>query len=100
MKNNKAFTLIEMLIVMSIILMLMLLIIPNAIHKQQTVENQACTAQVKMIESQVMLYELEFNRRVTHLDQLVEAGYLTQEHLSCKSGAPITINDGYLRIEQ
>lgn len=99
MKNNKGFTLIEMLIVMSIILMLVLLIIPNALQKQKALEKQGCIAQAKMIESQVMLYELEFNKSATSLDELVTAGYLQEDHMTCKSGEVFRIVNGVVVFE-
>lgn len=44
LKNEKGFTLVEMLIVLAVISILVLLIIPNALNILQTANEQGCEA--------------------------------------------------------
>ncbi|MDT3967480.1 competence type IV pilus major pilin ComGC, partial [Staphylococcus saprophyticus] len=51
--NRKAFTLIEMLLVLLIISLLLILIIPNIAKQSSHLQNTGCEAQLKMIDSQI-----------------------------------------------
>ncbi|WP_337747329.1 prepilin-type N-terminal cleavage/methylation domain-containing protein [Gracilibacillus saliphilus] len=44
MKNNKGFTLIEMLIVLAVISILLILFIPNLASKSENISEQGCEA--------------------------------------------------------
>lgn len=57
----KAFTLIEMLVVLLIISVLMLLFIPNLTKQKEAVEEKGAAAVVKVVESQAQMYELNNN---------------------------------------
>lgn len=55
----RAFTLIEMLIVLAIISILILLFVPNLIKEKAQVQKTGEAAVVKVVESQAQLYELD-----------------------------------------
>ncbi|PTG45454.1 competence protein ComGC, partial [Staphylococcus cohnii] len=49
--NKRAFTLIEMLLVLLIISLLLILIIPNIAKQSSHIQSTGCDAQIKMIKS-------------------------------------------------
>ncbi|WP_018933839.1 competence type IV pilus major pilin ComGC [Gracilibacillus lacisalsi] len=59
MKNNKGFTLIEMLIVLAVISILLILFIPNLASKSENINEQGCEALLTMVENQLIAYELD-----------------------------------------
>lgn len=92
--NKKAFTLIEMLLVLLIISLLLILIILNIAKQSSHIQTTSCEAQLKMVDSQIEAYSLKFNKKPTTMDELVNEGYIKENQKQCKSGALISINDG------
>ncbi|HLQ40471.1 MAG TPA: competence type IV pilus major pilin ComGC [Tetragenococcus sp.] len=84
LKNKKAFTLIEMMIVLLIISILVLLFIPNLAKQKDSVASQGDKAIVKVVENQKELYEIETGEKISdsNLDLLVSSGYLTETQVS------------------
>lgn len=74
----KAFTLIEMLIVLIIISVLLLLFVPNLTKQKDAVKETGSSAVVKVVESQAQLFEMN-NVGEASLSRLVEAGSITTE---------------------
>lgn len=71
MKNNKAgFTLIEMIFCISVILVILLLVIPNVTSKNNVVKGKGCEAQVEVVNSQIILYQIEHDELPTSISQL------------------------------
>ncbi|WP_010303226.1 competence type IV pilus major pilin ComGC [Kurthia senegalensis] len=95
MKNQKGFTLVEMLIVLFIIAVLIIIIIPNVTKHFSTVDEKGCTAYVKMIQGQVEAYKVELGTYPSNLDDLKRAGYLKEgvNEKAC-GGKVIKIQDG------
>ncbi|MDY4761783.1 competence type IV pilus major pilin ComGC [Streptococcus thoraltensis] len=77
-KSVKAFTLIEMLVVLLIISVLMLLFVPNLSKQKAAVDEKGQAAVVKVVESQMELYEMNKDVKPS-VDQLVQEGYITQK---------------------
>ncbi|MFC4652898.1 competence type IV pilus major pilin ComGC [Lactococcus nasutitermitis] len=77
-KQVAAFTLIEMLIVLMIISILILLFVPNLLKEKSQVQNTGESAVVKVVESQVELYELDHSD-TPDLSELVKDGMITQK---------------------
>ncbi|GMG62595.1 competence type IV pilus major pilin ComGC [Tetragenococcus halophilus] len=63
--SKKAFTLIEMMIVLLIISVLVLLFIPNLSKQKDTVSEQGDEAIVKTVETQIEVYEINHNQKIT-----------------------------------
>ncbi|WLR49767.1 competence type IV pilus major pilin ComGC [Bacillus tianshenii] len=82
--NSRAFTLIEMLIVLMIISTLLIITIPNITKHNEVVKDKGCEALVKLIEAQVQAYEIENDKRPDDLDTLKTEGYI--ETTTCPSG--------------
>ncbi|MGT2930010.1 competence type IV pilus major pilin ComGC [Streptococcus dentasini] len=74
----KAFTLIEMLVVLLIISVLLLLFVPNLAKQKDNVKNTGGAAIVKVVESQAELYELNHADNAT-VSKLVSEGDITQK---------------------
>lgn len=89
MRNEKGFTLIEMMIVMLIISVLLLITIPNIAKNNSNINNKGCSAFKKMVESQVQSFEMDKDRAPTDIDELVTEGYLKTK--SCPDGTTVVI---------
>ncbi|HEL1982309.1 TPA: prepilin-type N-terminal cleavage/methylation domain-containing protein [Streptococcus suis] len=76
--KKKAFTLVEMLVVLGIISLLLLLFVPNLSQQKDAIQEKGNAAVVKVVESQMELYELEHDKEATVAD-LQAAGYITEK---------------------
>lgn len=74
----KAFTLLEMLMVLLIISVLMLLFIPNLSKQKEKVTDKGNAAVVKIVENQAELYELNEGKKPS-LSELVQNGNITKK---------------------
>ncbi|HEL1734454.1 MULTISPECIES: competence type IV pilus major pilin ComGC [Streptococcus] len=72
----KGFTLVEMLVVLGIISLLLLLFVPNLSKQKDAIQKKGDAAVVKVVESQMELYELEYDKEAT-VEDLQKAGYIT-----------------------
>jgi len=70
----KAFTLIEMLVVLLIISVLLLLFVPNLTKQKDSVKET-----VKVVESQAELYELNHTNDQATLSKLIADGNITNK---------------------
>ncbi|MEN1970576.1 competence type IV pilus major pilin ComGC [Lentibacillus sp. N15] len=93
-KNQKGFTLIEMLIVLMIISVLIILIVPNLASKSKDVNEKGCDALKAVVQSQADAYYVDKKKNATDTADLVSGKYITDEQTSCPNGDPIVINDG------
>ncbi|MCS4485524.1 competence type IV pilus major pilin ComGC [Staphylococcus americanisciuri] len=94
LRQNKAFTLIEMLLVLLIISVLLILIIPNIAKQSDYIQQTGCKAQIRLVDSQIEAYTLKFNHKPDSIDNLVSEGYIKENQKNCKSGETITIRNG------
>ncbi|MBF7017022.1 competence type IV pilus major pilin ComGC [Staphylococcus durrellii] len=93
-KHLKAFTLIEMLLVLLIISLLLVLIIPNISKQSKHIQSTGCKAQLKLVDSQIQAYTLKFGQSPDNIDNLVSEGFIKDEQKSCKNGQTISITNG------
>lgn len=96
---KKGFTLLEMIVVVSIITLLFLLSIPNIQKVMNLFEKKGCEAQLKVIDAAILEYKMEFDEIADHTDQLIEAGYITEQQTTCQNNELIVINDGQASVE-
>ncbi|RHS09571.1 prepilin-type N-terminal cleavage/methylation domain-containing protein [Coprobacillus sp. AF13-15] len=94
--NKKGFTLIEMIFCISVILVILLLVIPNVTSKNRLVKEKSCVAQIEVVNSQIILYEIEHGELPTSMSQLTSGShpYLKEKQAVCPSGLAIRISDG------
>jgi competence protein ComGC len=95
-KFKKAFTLIEMTIVLFIISLLILIIIPNISSQKKNARNIQGDAMTEVVQTQVDLYENEYNELPNNLDDLKEKGYLTDKQLAQANRDGIKIDGGHV----
>ena len=78
----KAFTLVEMLVVLLIISVLMLLFVPNLTKQKDAVSDTGNAAVVMVVESQAELYELKNVNEKATLGKLVADGRITDKQVA------------------
>ena len=78
----RAFTLIEMLVVLLIISILLLLFVPNLTKQKDKVKDTGGSAVVKVVESQAELYELKNVNEKATLGKLVADGRITDKQVA------------------
>jgi competence protein ComGC len=91
MKNEKGFTLIEMMIVMLVISVLLIVTIPNVAKHNSNINNKGCDAYVKMVQAQVQAYEMDKNK-VPTMDELKTEGYIKEDAKGCPNGKTVEID--------
>ena len=89
-RNEKGFTLIEMLIVLLVISILLIITIPNITKHQSTIHSKGCEAFVKMVQAQVQSYEIDHAKFPANVSDLESQGYLKQT--SCPNGDGVSID--------
>ena len=92
---KKGFTLLEMVVVVIVISILFLLTVPNVSKVIGSIDNKACKAMTKVIDSAIAQFKLDYGTMPNSITDLVSAGYLTPEQTSCSSGEALIIVDGH-----
>lgn len=90
---KRGFTLLEMVIVMTVVAILFLLTIPNTQTSLGVVNKKGCEAQLKIVDTAIMQYMLSEDVQSVSIDQLVSGGFLTERQCYCHDGSPISIVD-------
>ena len=92
LKQQKGFTLIEMLAVLFIVSVLLILTIPNISRHFQSVDDKGCSAYSQMLQSQVQVYRMNEKQYPTSLQDLATKGYVKGDEattFTCNDGRPI-----------
>lgn len=92
------FTLIEMMIVLLVISVLLIITIPNVTKHNSKINSKGCEAFIQMVQAQVQAYEIDKKEPPTAIQQLVDAGYLTDKTTSCPNGDEIKITSGKVEL--
>ena len=98
MKNNRGFTLLEMVVVVIIISILFLLTIPNVSRVITSVDSKACKALTKVVDSAIVQFRLDYGSEPHSLGDLVNGGYLEPDQIRCSNGSSLSIEDGHCVI--
>ncbi|MGX8835112.1 competence type IV pilus major pilin ComGC [Amedibacillus sp. YH-ame6] len=100
MRNNtKGFTILEMMIVLSIIALVFLLTLPNIQQKEKIIRTKGCEALVEVANAQILLYEVENLVPPTSIQDLISKGYLKDTQRRCPSGDMIEISNGEAHVK-
>lgn len=91
LKNQRGFTLIEMLIVMLIITVLIAIAIPNVSKQTSAVDDKGCKAFVQMVQGQVESYRMDL-KAIPTIPNLVSEGYLKTGETNCPNGDTVKIS--------
>lgn len=93
MKNERGFTLIEMMIVLLVISVLLIVTIPNIANHHSSIYTKGCDAYVRMVEAQVQAFEMDHERLPSNISELVTEGYLSEEQGKCPHGDTPELGD-------
>lgn len=91
MKNEKGFTLIEMMIVLLVISVLLIITIPNITKHNANINTKGCQAFVKMVQAQVQAYQIDQKKYPATVQELVDEGYLKNGETACTDNTKIVI---------
>lgn len=94
LKNDKGFTLLEMMIVLLVISVLLIITIPNITKHNGNINKKGCEAYVKMVQAQVQAYEIENKKMPADVKALVDEKYLNENETTCPNGESIVIIEG------
>ena len=89
-RNEKAFTLIEMMIVLLIISVLILIAIPNVTKHSKSIDEKGCNAYVQMVQGQIEAYKMDEKQLPSSLTELTEKEYLPK-NAQCPDGTQLLI---------
>lgn len=92
---KKAFTLLEMIVVVMIVSILFLLTIPNINKLMTSIDNKACDALTKVIDTAIIQFKLDFDQNPNSLQDLLNGGYISDKQTTCSNGKPLRIYDGH-----
>ncbi|MBD8003560.1 competence type IV pilus major pilin ComGC [Bacillus norwichensis] len=90
-RNEKAFTLVEMMVVLLVITILLLIALPNITKHSSNINEKGCDGLRQMLQGQVEAYRMD-KREIPTVQQLKTEGYLKNEDLKCPNGKTLTIN--------
>lgn len=93
-ERKNGFTLLEMLIVLLIITIMIVLTLPNIQQKEKIIRAKGCNALIEVVNSAILLYEIEQEETPTQINQLIQEGYLKEGQGVCPDGTLISIEDG------
>jgi competence protein ComGC len=92
LKNEKGFTMIEMMIVLLVISVLLFVTIPNVTSQSNKINSKGCEAFIHMVEGQVEAYKMDGNTEPVSMAALVSNEYLKSEYQQCPDGSTFTID--------
>ena len=93
MEKKNGFTILEMMIVMLIVALLLLITLPN-IQQKEIIRNKGCEALLEIVNSQIMLYEIDQLETPTSVQELIDFGYLKKGQDICPDHSKVVIIDG------
>lgn len=91
---KKGFTILEMILVLSVISLIFLITLPNIQQKNEIIQKKGCEALIEVVNSQILLYELENLETPSDISQLIDGGYLKEGQQRCPNGQQIQIFEG------
>ncbi|MCF0105714.1 MAG: prepilin-type N-terminal cleavage/methylation domain-containing protein [Holdemanella sp.] len=94
MKKRNAFTILEMMIVMLVIAVVLMITLPNIQQKEKIIRDKGCSALLEIVNSQIMLYEIDEGQTPTDIYELIHKGYLKEGQNECPDHREVIIVDG------
>lgn len=93
LKNEKGFTMIEMMIVLLVISVLLFVTIPNVTSQSSKINSKGCEAFINMVEGQVEAYKMANGNAIpVTMALLVDKKYINENHQTCPDGQSLTID--------
>lgn len=84
----------EMVLVMSVVVILFLLTVPNIVATLAVVNEKGCDAQRKVVDAAILQYILQNDSKPTSTQDLINKGFLREKQQFCNDGKEIVIQDG------
>lgn len=94
MERKNGFTILEMMIVMLIVALLLLITLPNIQQKEKIIRNKGCEALLEIVNSQIMLYEIDQLETPSSVQELIDFGYLKEGQDTCPDHSKVVIENG------
>lgn len=91
---KKGFTLLEMIIVVTIVSILFILSVPNIQKVLGIVNEKGCDALVKVVDSAILEYRLANDRDPSSVNDLISEGLMSDVQRTCEDGRTISIYNG------
>ncbi|VEF47808.1 ComG operon protein 3 [Bacillus freudenreichii] len=98
LKNEKGFTLIEMMIVLLVITVLLLIALPNITNHSANINEKGCSGLKQMVQGQVEAYRMD-NNEIPTAEKLKSEGYIENDKLKCPDGTNLTIDPTSGKVE-
>lgn len=98
MRHKNGFTILEMMIVLSVIALVFLLTLPNIRDKQDMIQREGCKALIEVANAASIMYEIEHLTPPASMSDLINNGYLKESQRRCPNGDMIEIYDGEASI--
>lgn len=92
--KKNGFTILEMMIVMLVVVILLLVTLPNIQQKEKIIRAKGCDALLEIVNSQIMLYEIDEDRTPASISELISKGYLKSSQAKCPDGSSVQIVNG------
>lgn len=84
----------EMVLVMTVVVILFLLTVPNIATTLSVVNNKGCEAQRKVVDAAILQYMLKHDKEPTSTGQLIADGFLRDKQQFCNDGKEIRLVNG------
>lgn len=84
-----------MIVVVIIVSILFLLTVPNVSNVIDSIDNRACKAMTKVVDSAIAQYRLDWGEMPGSIDDLVSGRYITSEQVKCANGKNLYLQDGH-----
>lgn len=94
MKKKSAFTMMEMVLVMTVIIALFLLTIPNIKQTMGLIHDKSCDAQLKVVDGAIVQYFIKNDDYAQSIDDLIDDDLITERQSRCPDGSAIEVIDG------
>lgn len=93
-QKPNGFTILEMMVVLLVVAVLLMITLPNIQQKEKVIRGKGCDALLEVVNSQIMLYEIENDETPTSVSELVSQGYLKESQTACPNGETVQIVNG------
>ncbi len=97
---KQGFTLLEMMIVLSVIAVVFLLSVPNISKVMGIINDKSCENQLKIVDTAILEFQLKYDDVPAGIKELVEEELLTERQAVCKNGKSIDIENGKAVIRE
>ena len=71
-----------------------LITLPNIQQKEKIIRNKGCEALLEIVNSQIMLYEIDQLETPTSVQELIDFGYLKKGQDTCPDHSQVVIENG------